>query len=84
VKCCCFCKNHCERIIQFQTSLEKKKERVLATWQLVTFRFGTFTISFYAIRNLVSHETLKDEWYVVIKAYKFTTFEFSFYQNYIV
>ena len=48
------------------------------------FWFGTFTMSFCAIRNLVIHEILKDEWYVVIKAYKFTTFELSYYHSHIV
>ena len=34
----------------------------------MTFWFSTFTMLFRATRSLVGHETLKDEWYIVIKA----------------
>ena len=37
--------------------------------------FGTFMMLSRATGSLVSHETLEDEWYVVIKAYKPTVFE---------
>ena len=43
--------------------------------ELATFWFGTFVMLFRATRSLAGHETLEDEWYVVIKACKLTVFE---------
>ena len=42
---------------------------------MAAFWFGTFAMLSRAIGSLVGHETLEDEQYVVIKAYKFTVFE---------
>jgi len=42
---------------------------------LATFWFGTFAMLFRATRHVVGHEALENEWYVVIKAYKFTDIE---------
>ena len=51
--------------------LNKKKKERKHFGRLATFWFGTFSTT----RCVVGHEALKNEWYVVIKAYKFTVFE---------
>jgi len=45
---------------------------------VVTFRSGTFVLLFRTSGHVDCHENTEDEWYVVIKAYKFTAFETSF------
>ena len=42
---------------------------------MAAFLFGTFAMLFHATGHVVHHETLEVEWSVVIKPYKFTTFE---------
>jgi len=43
---------------------------ILAIWQLSGLA-ATFMMLFLATRRVVDYEDHKDEWYVVIKAYKF-------------
>jgi len=55
---------------------EKKKERKrLHFGSRATFWFATFTMLYRTTRHVVGHETFKNEWWIVIKAYKFTCFE---------
>jgi len=61
------CENHCERVPQLE--LEEEEERK-AVWRL--FWFGTFAMVFTPLGVLLVTKTLKDEWYIVTKAYKFT------------
>ena len=44
-------------------------------WKSGDFLFSTFVMLFHATRCVIGHEVLKNEWYIVIKAYKFTVFE---------
>jgi len=52
-------------------SEERKKKTDFG--RLVTFWFGTFAMSFALLGVLLVMRTLKDELYVVIKAYKLTS-----------
>ena len=54
---------------------KKKKKKENHFGCLVIFWFVTFAMLFHATGHIVHNETLKDEGYVVIKAYKFTVFE---------
>jgi len=36
----------------------------------MTFWFSAFAMLFRATRHVVGHEIFKNEWYIVIKAYK--------------
>ena len=64
---------------------KKKKEKHFGC--PVIFWLGTFAMFLHATTILVGYETLEDEWYIVIKASKFTVFETSrdcFVFSYIV
>jgi len=49
-----------------------KKKHIV---HLATFWFSTFVMHFRITRCVVGHEVLKNKWYIVIKAYKFSVLE---------
>ena len=55
--------------------LKKKKKERKTFWLSGNFWFGTFVMLFRVTWHVVGHEALENEWYVSIKAYKFTIFE---------
>ena len=59
--------------------LKKNKKKDKHFDRLVTFWFGTFAMLFRITRHVVGYEALKNQWYIVRKAYKFTTFERLFF-----
>ena len=74
------CTTQCKMLLFY---VRKSLSEGLATWAspseerkkktdfgcLVTFRFGTFTMSFVPLRVFLVMNTFEDEWYIVIKAY---------------
>jgi len=55
--------------------LKKKKKEGKTIWQSGKFWVGTFAMLIGATRCVVGREALENQWYVVIKTYKFTVFE---------
>jgi len=71
------CVNQRERLTQYGASPSEVRRRLRKT-HLARFAsswFGTFAIHSRATGSLFCHETLGNEWYVVIKAYKLTVFD---------
>ena len=66
---------------------KKKKKKERKTFgRLAILWFGTFAMLFHATKHVVGHEALKNEWCIVIKAYRFSVFEIlrDFVLSYIV
>jgi len=74
------CEINCQRVTQFWTNLSEEEEEDKEENILMTFCFGTFM----SLGVLFIIKTVKDEWYIVIEAYKFTVFEILFVLSYIV
>jgi len=64
----------------FELTCLKKKNKDKEEIILMTFCFGTFM----SLGVLFIIKTVKDEWYIVIEAYKFPVFEILFVLSYIV
>ena len=58
---------------------ERKKKERKTFWLFGDFWFGIFMMLFCATRCVVVHETLEDEWYIDIKAYKCTVLKIFLY-----
>ena len=73
-----FCaKNTVNKSRNFELArLKKKKNKETHFGYLVIFWFSIFTMLFTPLSMLIIMKTLEGEWYIVIKAYKFTILRF--------
>jgi len=69
----------CETVIIVHTILncpsEERKKKKTNFGCFATLWFSTFAMLYCTIRSLLVMRTLVDEWYIAIKAYKFTVLE---------
>ena len=72
VKCCCFVHNPSWKSHLWTSLSEEDKEEEEEEEEKERRRRN---IVFHATKHVVDHEALENEWYIVIKAYKFIVFE---------